>query len=95
MEVFTAVRNQSIFDLCVQLYGTAKSMDVLINGTMYGDLNMTDAITPGRQIEYDREIDVTEKKVLKKMENKIVFTYKNIDNDSAEYNLDFNFDFTS
>ena len=94
---FKTVQYQSIYDLAVQLFANVQALPVLLNTVFTGDIDLSAAIQVGLSVSYDLENDVTRKKVLKGMDNTIVHTYKihYENNENAEFNTDFNFDFTS
>jgi hypothetical protein len=94
-EVFNVRPWQSIYDLCVQLYGNIESLPLLLNGSLNGDIDLSAVLVAGKKITYDNNDIKVKKPVLKQMDNKIVFTYPNNTYENAEYNFDFNLDFTS
>lgn len=97
MQTTISTDRQSMQDIIAQCYGNVwVPLEKFINDNVSGDYDLTAQIIPGISINYDPESDEADKQVLRQIENKIFRTYPiNNDNENAEFNLDYNLDFTA
>ncbi len=77
MMEYTVKDNQTIFDLAIQLYGKAESVERLLelNQQLTGRnpaWNITDSLTPGTVIYYDDESN--DKRTLKDLNGRIIIS---------------------
>lgn len=83
MEV-KATRNQSILDLTIQLYGSVGSLRQVLDDNITGSFELGGAITPETKLVYNIEEDVTNKRVLRRLNNRYVMAYRS---NSSEANI--------
>lgn len=95
MQQVEAVFDQSIFDIVCQTYGNVFALPAFLADNVSGDFNLRDAIIPGNIFDYDIENGIANKKTLRRLAGKIIHTYEDAKNFGAEFNFDFNLDFTS
>jgi len=99
MQTVTAKDRQSVIDIITQVYGTVEALPQFLADNATGDFDMTAEVPIGTKFLFDDEIEIANKKILRKTDGKFFRTYVNPitsnETDNAEFNNDFNFDFTS
>lgn len=96
METVIATDRQSVLDIISQVYGKVWVLDKFIDDNITGDFDLTAQVIPGSAFNYDSESDEADKQILRQIENKIFRTYPiSNENENAEFNLDYNLDFTA
>jgi len=78
MQTIKAVQYQGVVDLCLQLYGSTNALDELIADNIYGDFQLDAMIIPGSSWSYDPNSTEADKKTLRNLAGKQIFTYRKV-----------------
>lgn len=71
-----AVTNQSILDVAIQLYGSVGALRKVLDDNITGNFELGGAVTPKTELVYDIEDDAVNKRVLRRLNNRYVMTYR-------------------
>lgn len=78
-----AVKNQSLLDLAIQVYGNSNALAQVLADNVKGDFELSAGLIPGTQFSYDIENGMANKRVLRRLNGQFIMTYKtNISNEN-------------
>ncbi len=89
------VDRQSFYDVTAQVYGNIYALQQFISDNVKSDFDISAPIVIGAPFVFDIENSVASKPTLRKTQGKYFRTYNTFEYEDAEYNTDFDLDFTS